>query len=139
MAMAMQPHDAPYTSQELQPIREVLFRRRKELIEAQRAQDQEMTDEMERDPATEEEEAAAHLHTQFVSARVREGFHREVVAIDAALLRMDAGKYGRCDDCDEPIAIERLKVLPYTRLCAADAAIEERNKVARSPGRSLSL
>ena len=33
-----------------------------------------MRDEQDRDPATEEEEAAAHQHTQFVSARMREGF-----------------------------------------------------------------
>lgn len=139
MAVQQSSNDSPYTVEELRPVREALLRRRHELIEAQQAHDREMSDEAERDPATEEEEAAAHQHTQFVAARVREGLHREVMAIDAALRRMDAGAYGRCDECDEPIAIERLKVLPYTKLCALDAAMEEREKVVRSQGRSLTL
>jgi DnaK suppressor protein len=129
----------PYTIEELRPVREALLRRRHEMIDAQAAHDRDMRDEQERDPATEEEEAAAHQHTQFVSARMREGVDREVVQIDRALARMDAGTYGCCEECDEPIAIERLKVLPFTRLCAVDAAADERDKVVRSPGHSLTL
>jgi DnaK suppressor protein len=131
--------DAPYTTEQLAPVREALLRRRRDLIEAQQAHEREIEDEQSRDPATEEEEAAAHQHTQFVATRVREGLGREVQGIDEAIARMDAGVYGRCEECDEPIAIERLKIVPYTRLCATDAAIEERDKVARSPGRSLTL
>src|SRR4051812_37723723 len=136
MATQQPRQDAPYTTEQLAPVREALLRRRREFIESQAAQEREIADEQSRDPATEEEEAAAHQHTQFVAARMREGIHRELLAIDNALARMDAGVYGRCEECDEPIAIERLKVMPYTRLCAADAAIEERDKVAHSQGRS---
>jgi len=139
MATQRPANDAPYTTEELRPVREALLRRRHELVDARAANDRDMKDEQDRDPASEEEEAAAHQHTQFVSARMREGFDREVVQIDQALVRMDAGAYGRCDECDEPIAIERLKVLPFTRLCATDAANDEREKVLRSPGRSLTL
>ncbi len=131
--------NAPYTTEELAPVRETLLRRRTQLLGAERAQGLEMADEQERDPAAEEEEAAAHQHTQFVAARVREGIHRELQLIDHALARIDAGVYGRCDECEEPIAIERLKALPYTRLCAVDAARDERDKTAHSPGRSLTL
>lgn len=133
------PSDAPYTTEQLQPVREGMLRRRRELLAAQSAHERELLDEQERGPSPEEEEAAAHQHTQFVTARMREGIHREIQQIDEALTRLDANAYGRCEECDEPIALERLKVLPFTRLCAADAAIEEREKVARSPGRSLSF
>jgi DnaK suppressor protein len=138
--MATQPaNDAPYTTEELQPVREALLRRRHNLVESQAAREKEMLDEQERDPAVEEEEAAAHQHAQFVAARMREGIDQEIIQIDRALARIDAGQYGRCEDCDEPIAIERLKALPFTRLCATDAALDERNKYVRSPGRSLTL
>ena len=139
MATRQTDSDAPYTTEQLAPVREALVRRRQELLNAQQAQDREMADEQSRDPAAEEEEAAAHQHTQFVAARMREGLHREIVEIDRALNRMDARMYGRCEECDEPIALERLRVLPFTRLCAVDATNEEREKVARSPGRSLTL
>lgn len=137
--MAGQPSDAPYTPEQLAPVREAIQRRRRELIEAQAAHERALAEEQERDPAVEEEEAAAHQHTSFVAARLREGVHREVRLIDEAIARMEANAYGRCEECDEPISIERLKVLPYTRLCAVDAALEEKAKVARSPGRSLTL
>lgn len=135
----MQDIEAPYTTVELAPVREILLRRRRELVESQRAHEAELADEQERDQPLEEEEIAAHQHARFVAMRVREGINREVMLIDQALARMDAGVYGSCEECEEPIALERLKVLPYTRLCAADAAREERDKVARSPGRSLTL
>ncbi len=37
--------------------------------------------------------------------------------IDEALLRIDEGEYGLCEECDEDIPIGRLKVLPFTRHC----------------------
>jgi DnaK suppressor protein len=130
---------APYSTEELRPVREALLKRRHDLIEAQAAHDRDMKDEQDRDPATEEEEAAAHQHTQFVSARMREGIDREILQVDRAITRLDSGVYGLCEECDEPIAIERLRVLPFTRLCAIDAAMDERDKMVRSQGHSLTL
>lgn len=37
--------------------------------------------------------------------------------IDASLARLDAGDYGRCGVCGEPIARERLEARPYARTC----------------------
>ncbi len=37
--------------------------------------------------------------------------------IDDALAKMDAGTYGICDRCGEPIAPARLEALPYATLC----------------------
>ena len=34
-----------------------------------------------------------------------------------ALIRIDAGTFGRCQECDEPISKPRLQALPYTRHC----------------------
>src|SRR5688572_18941389 len=38
-------------------------------------------------------------------------------AIEEALERLDAGTYGICDSCEEEIPVERLKAMPFTRLC----------------------
>lgn len=35
----------------------------------------------------------------------------------AAMQRIDDGTYGDCEECDEPIAQERLEAIPYVRLC----------------------
>ncbi|MDL9935983.1 TraR/DksA C4-type zinc finger protein [Gordonia sp. ABSL1-1] len=42
--------------------------------------------------------------------------------IDAALLRMGEGSYGRCETCGVAIDPERLEVLPATRQCVGCAA-----------------
>ena len=130
---------APYTTEQLAPVREALLARRARLVETEQAHGRGLADAQRRGPAVEEEEAAAHQHTEFVAARVREGLHRELRLLDAALSRLGGEGYGRCDECGEPIALERLRALPYTRLCAADAARDERDKAARSQGRGLTF
>ena len=40
-----------------------------------------------------------------------------LTAIDAALGRLDAGKYGFCFECDGPIAERRLRALPFAVRC----------------------
>ncbi len=40
-------------------------------------------------------------------------------AIEAALGRIESGQYGRCEECDEPILMQRLKALPWATRCVA--------------------
>lgn len=42
-----------------------------------------------------------------------------VEEIDRALAKIDAGTYGVCERCGEPIKRARLKALPYASLCIA--------------------
>ncbi|CNF65692.1 General stress protein 16O [Mycobacterium tuberculosis] len=37
--------------------------------------------------------------------------------IDAALLRLDEGTYGLCEDCGKPVPEGRLEIIPYARRC----------------------
>jgi len=37
--------------------------------------------------------------------------------VEAALRRLEAGAYGLCERCGQPIQPERLSVLPYTTTC----------------------
>lgn len=39
--------------------------------------------------------------------------------IDRALAKIDAGTYGICEHCGQPIAEARLEALPYAALCVA--------------------
>jgi DnaK suppressor protein len=39
--------------------------------------------------------------------------------IEGALARMEAGSYGFCDSCREPIPIERLDAIPHVRFCVS--------------------
>lgn len=37
--------------------------------------------------------------------------------IEEALIRLDEGEYGICEDCEEEIPLGRLKAMPFARLC----------------------
>ena len=41
--------------------------------------------------------------------------------IDEALLRIELGEYGLCEECGQPIELDRLEAVPYARLCETDA------------------
>lgn len=48
-----------------------------------------------------------------------------VAEIDAALMRIDDGTYGRCAVCDAVIPEERLAAVPYAILCLDDKRSQE--------------
>jgi RNA polymerase-binding protein DksA len=50
----------------------------------------------------------------------------ELRAIDAATIRMAEGNYGRCEDCDRPIDIERLRLTPFANRCFDCQSVYER-------------
>lgn len=56
------------------------------------------------------------------------GENAEVIVreIDDALSRIDAGTYGTCIRCGQPIPDERLAAVPYAVLCVACKRDEER-------------
>jgi len=49
-----------------------------------------------------------------------------LACIDAALGRIDAGSYGKCERCAKPISEERLEALPYATKCIECKRLEER-------------
>jgi DnaK suppressor protein len=57
----------------------------------------------------------AREHDLLLSAQARGA----VEEIDRALAKMDAGTYGICERCGNPIPKARLKALPYAALCVA--------------------
>ncbi|MEW6025753.1 MAG: TraR/DksA C4-type zinc finger protein [Planctomycetota bacterium] len=54
---------------------------------------------------------------QDFSLGLLEGEDIELKEIDEALERIENKTYGICEECSNPIAENRLKVIPYARLC----------------------
>lgn len=57
---------------------------------------------------------------------------RELAEVEAALRRLDAGSYGRCEICAKAIGEERLEVMPSARYCIEDQAKAEHDPSRRS-------
>ncbi len=89
--------------------------RKQEII----AQDHPTTGNHMADDATEVAEQAKALALR----RHLEGMLKEV---QRAIVRAEKGKYGLCEVCGNPIAEERLKVMPHATLCIEHAKMQAR-------------
>ena len=50
---------------------------------------------------------------------------RSQLEIESALGRIESGAFGYCEETDEPIEIERLRAIPWTRLSIEGAELRE--------------
>jgi DnaK suppressor protein len=72
---------------------------------------------------------------QEVAIGLLETEEQRLEEIAEALQRIDSGSFGRCQECNKEISKERLRAVPYTRLCI-DCANKAQEETARagSPG-----
>ncbi len=63
------------------------------------------------------DEPAASDQLEEVTAALRTAAEAALTDIDAALVRLRDGSYGRCLRCRQPILPERLEILPATAMC----------------------
>lgn len=61
----------------------------------------------------------SHAHRSPAPGLDLDAVTADLVAVEAALERLDAGSYGRCLACDAPIADEALAASPTQLTCAA--------------------
>lgn len=73
------------------------------------------------------DQAQTYLN-QNISFGLRERELIKLREIEAALLRIEEGTYGICEELDEPIGKKRLQKMPWTRLSIQAAEQEERDR-----------
>ena len=78
------------------------------------------------------EEQASTRQNDAVLDQLAAGDRQQMAAIRAALTRMAEGTYGRCRTCEEPIAPQRLAVLPYATQCLI-CATQAEQQVQHTP------
>jgi DnaK suppressor protein len=64
-----------------------------------------------------EADRASREAAQTLELRTRDRYRKLLGKIDAALVRIDEGTYGWCEDTGEPIGLARLEARPVTTLC----------------------
>lgn len=76
-----------------------------------------------REPDTADvEDRATETEGDEVLERLGEAALEEIDDIRAALKRIDAGTYGSCTSCGEPVGDKRLEALPHAAKCINCAA-----------------
>ena len=124
-APAVAEPEAPPADKFLQEQRSLLHAERAtyvEQAESLRAEAEQLAEEMEPGDIQFDEESGEggtmnveRERDLALSAQARAA----VEEIDRALAKIDAGTYGICERCGEPIKRARLKALPYASLCIA--------------------
>ena len=72
---------------------------------------------------------AADTYDRELSMNIASSEQQVLYEIDDALKRLDDGSYGTCQQCNQPIAMSRLKAVPYASLCIeCQRAKEQKNK-----------
>jgi DnaK suppressor protein len=61
--------------------------------------------------------AASQVFAQQRDLALRDRADQQLVLVDEALARLDAGTFGICVRCGGPIATERLEALPWAARC----------------------
>lgn len=99
---AAQPGPGPDLDQHLPALRSALLQQRRFRIE----QLADLRRAAPGDPVQEE-----------IVEKLRRGARVALAGIEAALQRMDRGRYGTCVECEAPIPFERLEILPAVAHC----------------------
>ena len=72
---------------------------------------------------------AADTYDRELSMNIASSEQQMLYEIDDALKRLDNGSYGVCQQCNQPIAMSRLKAVPSASLCIeCQRSKEKKNK-----------
>ena len=98
--------------------REGLFRQVTEAEMSSRERDLEAT----QDPA----DMAANAYTKELLISMSANDRGLLALIDEALKRIEAGEFGECVNCGEPVQEKRLEAVPWARYCLKCQDLQER-------------
>lgn len=91
-------------------------------VQAAEAYSRERDAEATQDPA----DMAANAYTKELLMSMSTNDRQLLESIDAALDRIEAGQYGKCIHCGEPILEKRLEAVPWARHCLRCQDLNER-------------
>ena len=100
----------------LKNLGKLLARAREEALARVRVLRKEEQDDAVELPA-DDLDVARSLEDIETDAGLIERYEYQLKAIDAALSRLERGRYGICEKCKEEIPIERLKAVPFAAYC----------------------
>jgi DnaK suppressor protein len=71
---------------------------------------------------------ASSEYLQYFNLRLRGREKTYLEKIERAIGRIESGSFGQCDECGEPIGLERLRVRPEATLCIRCKEAQEREE-----------
>jgi len=78
-----------------------------------------------RERGGDEADQTAQLLQESETISNQDRLRKQLMEVESALGRIDAGNFGVCEETEEPIEVERLLAIPWTRLSIEGAEIRE--------------
>ncbi len=101
---------------EIKKIRKELIEEKKEILEAmERLRERE--DSYLNDTVGDDLDKASGNSQRELLFSLSDHDHQRLDAIEDAIQKIDEDRYGICDQCSKKIRNDRLKAIPYARLC----------------------
>ncbi|WP_373293845.1 TraR/DksA family transcriptional regulator [Planomonospora parontospora] len=118
---------APWTEEELAEVRERLATEIEELtLEIARAESEIASSDVTDGAGDDQADAGARTYAREREIALTLNSRDLVAQNERAIARIDAGTYGVCESCHQPIGKERLQAFPRATLCVACKQREER-------------
>jgi RNA polymerase-binding transcription factor len=122
-------HPEGLKKKDLKRFRDLLIEKRDEILKsAKRTLNEEMM--LDPDDLPDEMDLASSEYLQSFTFRLRGREKTFLKKIDHALIKIDDGTFGICEECEEPIATKRLEARPETTLCIRCKEDQERMEKA---------
>jgi len=120
-------NDQPISAKELETFKKVLGDKRVALVKAaQESLEQDMT--LDTNEMPDEVDLASSEYIQSFALRLRGRDRHFLDKIDKALLKIEEGEFGTCEDCEDMIGRKRLEARPETTLCIRCKEDQEREE-----------
>jgi len=115
------------TKAEIKQVKKILDERRQEVM---RNAQKTLGEGIQLDAAElpDDMDLASSEYLQYFNLRLRGREKIYLKKIERALARIDEGTFGLCDECGEPIGLERLRVRPEATLCIRCKEAQEREE-----------
>ncbi len=97
-------------------LKKILLKEREEIVGEVR-QIFESSKEMGQDGIQDIGDEAANIYNKQILLSLTESERMRLQEMDEALDRIEAGTYGICEECGEPIGLKRLEVRPVAKYC----------------------
>jgi len=97
-------------------LKKILLKEREEIVGEVR-QIFESSKEMGQDGIQDIGDEAANIYNKQILLSLTESERIRLQEMDEALDRIEAGTYGICEECGEPIGLKRLEVRPVAKYC----------------------
>lgn len=111
-------HHRKPTKPELEILRELLVKRREQLMgDVKDLEEEAFSEETQHVSGNHLADGAFEQYEQEFNLSMIENETEELKEIARALEKMERGEFGVCESCGIDISIERLHAMPYTRIC----------------------